>query len=116
MVEDVIGIAADFAFSCVYSSLPADSVPFGRLTLEDVARAAVGANGFAGMQDIEENARVLVPCRRAGQRAVQRQVFCRNFDGELVSHIDFPVCLMIDGARGEWYFFSRPDAEMKGKF
>ena len=80
-------------------------MPFGRLTLEDVARAAVGANGFAGMQDIEENARVLVPCRRAGQRAVQRQVFCRNFDGELVSHIDFPVCLMIDGARGEWYFF-----------
>ena len=54
---------------------------FGQVAFEDVVRAAVWADDFAGVGDVEKNTRVTRPERRVGHRAVQRQVVCCDFDG-----------------------------------
>ena len=63
------------------------SVPFGRFAGEDVARAAVGAADFAGMQYVEVHTRVLAPERGARLRTMQRQVFGRDFNAHFVGHV-----------------------------
>ena len=66
-------------------------MPFRGFALENIAGAAVGTNGFAGMQDVKINARMLVPQWRVSCRAMQGQVVSGDFDGERVGHVDLPV-------------------------
>jgi hypothetical protein len=58
-------------------------MPLRCFALEYVARAAIGANGFAGMQDIEKDARMLIPRWRAKRGAVQGQVVGCDFNSAL---------------------------------
>lgn len=64
---------------------------FRGITLENIAGTAVRTNGFAAMQDIKIDARMLVPQWGAGSRAMQGQVVSSDFDGERVGHVDLPV-------------------------
>src|SRR5215813_13407920 len=60
----------------------------------NVQRAAVWAAGFAFFRDIEEHARMPRPQRRAGQRAVQRQLLLGHLDlpgGVGRAHLPFPL-------------------------
>ena len=56
-------------------------MPLGHLALENIVCAAIGADDFAGMGDVEKDPWMACPERRVGQRAVQRQVMCGDFDG-----------------------------------
>src|ERR1700694_1774201 len=56
------------------------SVPLYRGPFIDVPGPAVGTERFVRACDVEENARVARPERRAGKRAMQRQVFFAHLD------------------------------------
>src|SRR5258708_38161411 len=58
----------------------ARSMPFGRGAFVQILRAAVGTKRLAVLDHVEENARVPRPERRAGHRAVQRQVLLGPLD------------------------------------
>lgn len=73
---------------------------FGGFALENVVRAAIRADDFAGMQDVEVNARMLIPERGVRLRAVQRQIMGGDFDGGFVCHGGYPVSIGVGGKRG----------------
>src|SRR5439155_27329698 len=68
------------------SSVSLDGRPF-----VNVERAAVGTARFAFLRDVEENARMTRPQRRAGQRAMQRQLLLGHLDllGGVGAHLPF---------------------------
>lgn len=63
----------------------------GQVALEYIVCAAVWADSLAGLHYVEKDARVLVPQRCVGRRAVQGQIVCGNFDDGHVGHDDLPV-------------------------
>ena len=67
----------------------------GEIALEHIARAAIRADGFAGLHDVEKDARMLAPQRRVWRWAVQWQIVYGNFDGGYVGHNDLPVWLVV---------------------
>jgi hypothetical protein len=71
-------------------SVGSSSATLGRLTLENVMRAATGTARFASPSHFEENARVLVPGRAAGGRAAQREVEFGDLDGMWIGHAGLP--------------------------
>ena len=73
---------------------------FGEVAFENVVCAAIGADDFAGVGDVEKNARVARPQRRVGAWAVQRQVVCRDFDGRSGGFFGHGFALCNNGGRG----------------
>ena len=73
---------------------------FGQVAFEDVVRAAIRADDFAGVGDIEKNTRMACPEWRVGARAVQRQVVSRDFDGRGGGFFSHGSVLCNKGAEG----------------